>query len=261
MADSHLPTGLDTSDPRFLAAAAENPGLLDHLGSVVSGFSAGAYSWPFDYTLCLHWIAGTAGVYGRQVQRTCNHHTMRITTVLGHAGRLAFYLVFRGMLAKMLGNEAALHALREAISRVSGEQASELFVRHLPRMTESTARLAGRMMSGAAFTAWMQTGGRIATAPRGQAIGIASFNFVALLWGSALHVSLEHRDIDLVSIFACWLTGDPHFQLSSEQYAAVVRAVQSVEPSILASGDQGDFENYRAVMDLLVRFGQSGGDM
>lgn len=256
--------GVDTSDPQFLERAAEDPGILDYLGSVISGFSAGAYSWPFDYTLCLNWIAGSAGLYGERVQGTCEYHRTRIITILDHSAQLSYYLILKGMLFRLLGDETALRAMRAAISRVSGEQAAQAFVDRLPHLAHSTARFAGRSMTGAAFTAWMQTGGRIGRAVgTGRRIGIASFNFVALLWGSALHVSLKSPgSFDLISVFFCWITGDPNFRLSNDDYIALYRTVMSVGEQVLDSTtDAGDYENYQAVMGLLLRFGWSGGSL
>ncbi|MEM9457622.1 MAG: hypothetical protein AAGF11_25815 [Myxococcota bacterium] len=251
-------------DPEFLEKAAGEPSTLDYLGQVISGLAEGAYSWPFDYTLCLHWIAGTSGLYGSRIQDTCNRHTHRILTILNHSIQLTYYLIFRGILFEVLGDENAQRAMRESISRVSGEDAANAFMDRLPQLTHSAARFAGRSATGAAFTAWMQTGGRIGRAvSRGRRVGIASFNFVALLWGSALHVSLKSPgNFDLISIMVCWLTGDPNFRLNNEEYMALYRAVMAVGDQVLDSTtDQGDYENYREVMQLLLRFGRTGGEL
>ncbi|MCA9650933.1 MAG: hypothetical protein H6712_13045 [Myxococcales bacterium] len=254
----------DPSDPQFLVQTADDPGILDYVGEAITGFAAGAYSWPFDYTLCLNWIAGSAGFYGERVRSNCDYHRTRIITILDHSAQLTYYLILKGMLFKLLGDETALRAMRTALSRVSGEQAAQAFIDRLPQLTHSAARFAGRSMTGAAFTAWMQTGGRVGRAvSAGRRIGIASFNFVALLWGSALHVSIRSPgSFDLISVFFCWITGDPNFRLSSEEYVAFYRTVMSVGDEILAdTGDQADFENYRQVIGLLLRFGWTGGSV
>lgn len=248
-------------EPDFLEQAAREPGMLDYVGEVISGFVAGAYSWPFDYTLCLHWIVGSTGLYGPRVQDTCERHANRIISILDLSGRVTYYLIFRGMLIKALGDENARRAMGEALSRVSGEDAARVFMDHLPELTHSASRFIGRTMTGAAFTAWMQTGGRIGRAVgMGRRVGIASFNFIALLWGAALHASLKHPgDFDIVSVMVSWLTGDPNFHLSQEAYTELYRAAMAVSEA--AGVDPGDFENYREVMNTLHRFGRTGGDL
>lgn len=247
--------GVDDADPRFLQRLSRQPGTLEVLGNLITGFAEGAYSWPYDWTLCMHWIAGTAGYYGSRVQDTCNRHTNRIVSTVGQSARLAYYLFFRGLLMKLAGNSAVQEGARLAIRQVDWD----LLLRTLPPLAHAGSRYAGRSMTGSAFTAWMASGGRISAAPRGRAIGVASFNFVALLWGSALHVSLENPGpFDIIGILACWLTGDPTYRLTDDQYKTAFEIVMMAEESFLGA-DQDDYASFRAVLDILLRFGRSGG--
>jgi len=151
-------------------------------------------------------------------------------------------------------NGARRVAVRRAVSVI------DQVVRNLPALSHAGARMAGRYVTGTAFTAWMASRGRVAEAPRGQALGGFGFNFVALLWGSALHVSLgSPGSLDIISIFACWITGDPNYRLSDAQYMAAFQAVQAAETSLLGP-EQGDHEALRAVLDILLRFGRTGGN-
>lgn len=253
-------TTIDESNPRFLQESATQPGALESLSAGIAGLAEGAYSWPFDFTLCLHWMAGTAGYYGTRVQGTCNRHTRRIVELFGQSARLAYYLIFRGVLFKVAGSDAGRMILREGLARTSTEGAIDAVARNLPALSRAAARTAGRYVTGTAFTAWMASRGRVAAAPRGRALGVASFNFVALLWGSALHASLENPgSFDIVTVFVSWLTGDPNYRLSDAQYMAIYQAVQAVEESTIG-GDREDYEAFRAVLDILLRFGRTGGD-
>jgi hypothetical protein len=251
---------LDESNPRFLRESASQPTALETLGAGIAGLAEGAYSWPFDFTLCLHWMAGTAGYYGSRVQTTCNHHTRRILEMFGQSARLAYYLIFRGVLFKVAGSDVGRLVIREGLARTSVEGAIDAVVNNLPALSRAAARTAGRSVTGTAFTAWMASRGRVAAAPRGRAVGAASFNFIALLWGSALHASLENpRSFDIVTVFVSWLTGDPNYRLSDEQYMAIYQAVQAVEEATIGD-DREDLEAFRAVLDILLRFGRTGGD-
>lgn len=234
------------SETELLARASEQgPGVLESIGSAITGFAAGAYSWPFDYTLCLHWMAGTAGVYGSRMRTTCNYHTQRILTVLDAGKTVAYYLIFRGMLLDILGNPQG--------RRLTGEVLSNL----------SPSQMAGRLASGAAFTAWMQSGGRIgAAASRGRRLGITSFNFLAVSWGAAVHVSCKSPSgIDLVSIFVNWLTGDPNVRMSDDQYRALFTAAYEAGQTALSDADRSDYESFRYVIEQLHHFARQGGNI
>ncbi len=224
----------------------EGPGILETVGQAITGFAEGAYSWPFDYTLCLHWIAGSSGVYGSSMKNTCDYHTQRILMVLDAAKSVAYYLIFRGILVDILGNAQG--------RRLTGEALSHLNV----------SKIAGRMASGAAFTAWMQTGGRLgAAASRGKKLGITSFNFLAVSWGAAVHVSCKSPSgIDAVSIFVNWLSGDPNIKLPMEQYKKLyMAAYQASQDQALSPADRSDYENFRTVIQTLQQFARQGGKM
>lgn len=224
-------------------ASDEGPGILESIGAAVTGFAVGAYSWPFDYTLCLHWMAGTAGIYGSSMKATCDYHTQRILMILDAAKTAAYYLIFRGMLLDILGNPQGRQLTGEVLSNIS------------------PSRMAGRFASGAAFTAWMQSGGRIgAAASQGKRLGIVSFNFLAVSWGSAVHVSCKSpAGIDLVSIFVNWLTGDPNVRLSDDQYRALFSAAYEASQNALSDADRSDYENFRYVIEQLAHFARQGG--
>ena len=122
----------DTGHPQFLERVAEDPSMLEHVANVVGGLGQGLASWPFDFTLCLHWIAGTQGLYGARVQATCNRHTHRILTVVRFSLQAAHYLIFKGILFKVLGNETALRLMHRSISSVSGRSSGDAFIEALP---------------------------------------------------------------------------------------------------------------------------------
>jgi len=256
-----------TSDETTFLKSADDPGALEIIEQGVRGFAAGAYSWPFDYMLCMQWIVGATGTYGSKFKKICDTHRARILWVLDKSLTVAYYLIFRGILAKILGNEKAREAIGSFISNLSGKQAGDAFMNNLPQITYTTSRIAGRMATGMAFTAWMQSGGRLGKRGRGSKgrnMGIAGFNFLALLWGSALHVSAKSpSNISLVSMFVSWITGDPNYKMTATQYRDLFRAVQNVRGAevFTSDADRADYENFRDAMQTLLHFARKGGDL
>ncbi|SFA76101.1 hypothetical protein SAMN03159496_00203 [Rhizobium sp. NFR07] len=249
------------SDGNFLQRAANKKpqSTLDYLRSTVSGFVDGTYSWPFDYTLCLHWIAGTAGFYGGGIQSVCNQQTQRIYNVAQAAGSAIYYLIFRGLLWKLFNNEDARLVVRRELDQVDiTQQLSD----RLPGLLHGGSRMVGRYMSGAAFTAWMQSGGRVkGQASRGAAAAIIGFNFLAVNWGAALHVALKHGDaIDVVQIFISMITGDPDHRLSDEDYKELFETAQKLADVVLQDPKNAeDFAQYKEFIEKFLQFGRSGG--
>ena len=48
-------------------------------------FAKGAYSFPYDWWLCLHWIAGMQGLYGDDMQRRCRRVGLDIDVMINMA--------------------------------------------------------------------------------------------------------------------------------------------------------------------------------
>lgn len=249
------------SDKNFLQRAANKkpPSTLDYLKSTVSGFVDGTYSWPFDYTLCLHWIAGSAGFYGGQIQSICIQQGKQIWAAMKAAGNAIYYLIFRGLLWKLLNNQDARLVVRRELDQID---VTEQLTNRLPSLLHGGSRFVGRYMSGTAFTAWMQSGGRIkGQASRGASAAIVGFNLLAVSWGSALHVSLKHGDaIDVVQIFISMITGDPDHRLSDEEYTELWNTAKQLADTVIQDPKNAeDFEQYKEFIERFLSFGLSGG--
>ncbi len=248
-------------DKKFLQKAANKKpqSTLEYLRSTVAAFSEGTYSWPFDYTLCLHWIAGTAGFYGGDIKSVCDHQTRRIVGVFQAALTVTYYLVFRGLLFKLLTNEHARLLVKKTVEH---SDLSERLYDRLPNLLHGASKSVGRYMSGMAFTDWMQSGGKLkGQAPKGVSFAIAMFNLLAVNWGAALHVVLKHGDaIDIVQIFAAMITGDPDYRLTDEDFSELFNTARELADNIMKdSENEEDYKVYRDFMDSIIKFGESGG--
>jgi hypothetical protein len=261
--DSSKKIEIPFSDPNFLQKAANKKpqSTFDYLSSIISGFAEGAYSWPFDFSLCLHWIAGSAGFYGGQIKTNCDYHRDRIISLMSQAGSLTYYLIVRGILWKLLNNEQA----RQIIKKELGDlEIADEFMNRLPNLLHSGSRMTGRYLSGKAFTEWMESGGRIkGKASKGKSLAIGTFNFFALCWGASLHASIKNpRDFDVITIFVSIITGDPNYQLSDEEYKALYRiAMRASEAALSTVDNQKDYQTYKEFIQVLIRFGRTGGKL
>ena len=124
-------------------------------------------------------------------------------------------------------------------------------------------RIAGRMLSGSLFSAWMASGGRYgAKVNSGKKYGIAFANFIISSWGSCIHVSLKHREFDLRQLIISILTGNPDDSSSSEEYKNFLNDLDTIAKERMESGlDAEDYALYKEFMDIMFKFGQNGGKL
>lgn len=251
----------DTS-PNFLVQAAnKNPASAwERIRELVSSVADGAYSWPFDYTLCVHWILGLAGFYGSRVQRTCAYHRDRILDVLGAGARVIYYLIFRGLLWRLLTNETAQNIARDQLSSLEREAFDNALRRVVPDGAKS-AQIASRYASGQFFTRWMQTRVRRRGGGSLEVRGMAWTNTIMLMWGSAVHASINNPgDFGIIEIFISWITGDADHQVDAETYTALFRAAESLTENVQFVDALGeDYQLYREFIQSLLDFGRAGG--
>lgn len=259
--DESLHIEIPEDDPNFLVRAANKnpPSAWERARAIIGAAGEGAYSWPFDYTLCIHWILGHAGFYGSRVQENCFYHRDRILAVLEAALRVTYYLIFRQLLWRILNNETAqnialdqldeegLQRLKDAIGQLSPEE-------------EGIARTAGRYASGQFFTRWMQTRIRKRGGGNLETKGIAWTNTVMLAWGSAIHASINHPDdFGLIEIFVAWINGDADFVVSIELYKEIFRAAHELSENPAFQDSLGvDYELYREFISELINLGEAG---
>ena len=234
------------SDPNFLPKAANKKpqGALETANSIVGGFLSGLYSWPFDWTLCIHWILGTAGFYGPRIKGVCDDQTQRILVIRDFALSHRGYVTFRVLIDLMMNSATA----REKIFQGTGGK---------------VPRIAGRMLSGSLFSAWMASGGRYgAKVNSGKKYGIAFANFIISSWGSCIHVSLKHREFDLRQLIISILTGNPDDSSSSEEYKNFLNDLDTIAKERMESGlDAEDYALYKEFMNIMFKFGQNGGKL
>ena len=154
----NAPAGSDASqgieipfeDQNFLVKATGKnpPSIYERVTSTLGNFARGAYSWPFDYTLCIHWIAGYAGLYGATVQQNCRYHAQRVLAILEAALRVTYYLIFRGVLWKVVGNETARSMIADSLDSEGRAAMQREIVERLPEVQGRIEQSAGRWASG-----------------------------------------------------------------------------------------------------------------
>ncbi|MDD7973802.1 hypothetical protein [Roseinatronobacter alkalisoli] len=251
----------DTSETFLLQAANKNShSALDQAREIVAGLGRGAYSWPYDYTVGIHWVVAHAGIYGPRAQQNAFYHRDRILKVLGAGVRVIYYLVFRGLLWRLLTNETAQNLAREQL----GQADREAFDRAIDSILPSgalAAQMAGRYASGEFFRRWMETRVRRAGGGRLETRGAAWTNMIILFWGSAVHSSVKNpTNFGIIEIFIAWITGDTDHQIDTEAYVAVFRAAQALtENASFMDALGSDFELYREFIQAVLDFGSSGG--
>jgi len=260
--DEALEIEIPDDDPNFLVQAANKnpPSAWERFRAIVGGAAEGAYSWPFDYTLCVHWIVGMAGFYGPRVQKNRIYHQERILEVLVAGLRVVYYLIFRGLLWRLLTNETAQNLAFEQMSQQDRE-AFDRAIRSVVPESSTVAQTAGRYASGQFFTRWMQTRIRRRGGGSIEERGITWVNFIMLSWGSAIHASHKHpTDFGIIEIFIAWITGDTEHSIDTEAYSAVFRAAQALtENEEFMSALGPDHELYTEFIQAVLDFGRSGG--
>lgn len=249
-------------DENFLVKATSKnpPSIFDRVKSSITNFAEGAYSWPFDYTLCIHWIAGTAGLYGPRVKQTCDYHTDRVLTVLNAARLVAYYLVFRGVLWKIATNETTQSMVGDALGAEGRRVLAEQLRRQIPNLAGAAERATGRFGSGMFFTRWMSSKVKGRGGGKTELRLLGGTNFVMLLWGSAIHTSIQHPgNLGLIEIFVGWINGDSEYNVPDELYTEIFRTAQKMAETLSPETLGEDYELYREIMNQVSEFGRSRG--
>lgn len=249
-------------DENFLVKATSKnpPSIYDSIRSTLGNLAEGAYSWPFDYTLCIHWIAGRAGLYGPRVKRNCDYHMDRVLTVLGAGRTVIYYLIFRGILWKIATNETTQSMIGDALGPEGRNRLSEELQRQIPNIAGAAEKSMGRYASGMFFSRWMESRVKGRGGGKTELRVLGGLNFVMLLWGSAIHTSIKHPgDLGLIEIFVGWINGDSEYQVPAELYAEIFRTAQSMSEMLSPEALGEDYDLYREVIDQVTEFGRRGG--
>lgn len=255
---------IPADDPSFLPRVAQKnpPSALERARSILGSFAEGAYSWPFDYTLGIHWAVGMTGFYGAAVRQNCVYHGQRVSSLLRAGLRVAYYLVFRGLLWRLMSNETAQNLASEALDAADRERLMEDLTRSLPDIENAGAQFAGRFASGAFFNRWMQSrvrGAQLGRAQGAASVGLMTGNFIILMWGSAIHSSIRHPgDFGIIEIFVAMINGDASYTIDSETYTEIFRLASQLEQNPAFADALGeDYELYREFLGHLLEFHES----
>ncbi len=266
----NAPTGDDATrgieipfeDENFLVKATSKnpPSIYDHVTSTLGNLAKGAYSWPFDYTLCIHWIAGNAGLYGPRVQQTCQYHADRVLSLVEAALRISYYFIFRGVLWRIAGSETMRSMVADSLDSEGRAALQREIANRLPEIQGRVEQATGRWVSGSFFGRWMDSrikgrgGGRVESGV------LVATNFLMLLWGSAIHASIKHPgNFGVIEIFVAWINGDAEYQVDSDTYRAIFQMAQEMSEHLSAENLGEDYDLYLTVLREVMGFAQAGG--
>jgi len=169
----------DSIRERVQEVAAESP-----IASAISG----AYSFPHDWWLAIHWSLGMWGYYGDYMQSKAEEAGRRLETVLvtvKFSSPYTFKAVSAVVNYVLADKLASCVALDQALKRIDrsrvGTSAANL-----------SSAVAGRV-AGGLFTTFAVTGGRFGTAVRRSPAqpGIIGSNFALATTGAALRLAIK----------------------------------------------------------------------
>lgn len=221
------------------------------LDNPVVAFARGAYSFPFDWTLALHWTLGMQGVYGTEMQRRCQNlgHVMDAMVHVARVGMPATYQITAAVLNYIFRNELTrCLALDAAMQRIDRGKA-------LYGAGNAASGVAGRF-AGGMFTLYASTGGRFGQAARTgpQRYGFVASNLVLASTGAIIKLAIKTRGagVTVVDMALAILAGTSQSLFSNEQWKAIFRAYQTC--TLPANAE--DQESFRQIFDALHQYSQ-----
>ena len=246
---SEPPTELELLD-RAESGAPNEETLADNpiLAPVVS-FVRGAYSFPHDWWLGIHWVLGMQGVYGPRMQASCQRISRQLDTMMDLAVR-GFPLSYR------LTSVVVKYLLRDELTRCASLDATlQRFdrMRILGGAVNLASAFAGRY-AGGVFTLYASTGGRFGRNARTGAVryGYIFSNLLLASTGSLVKLAIETRGVGVTvaDMAIVMLTGRAGAAFTSDEWVAIYRGVEECALTI----DLSDQEAYRLLNQALVEY-------
>lgn len=237
------------SDLIAMAERGQRPDDSLLLDNPVVAFAKGAYSFPFDWTLALHWTLGMQGVYGADMQQRCRSlgHVMDAMINLARAGLPATYQITAAVLNYIVRDELTrCVAFDAALQRIDRKKA-------MLGAGNAASALAGRF-AGGMFTLYASTGGRFGQAARTgpQRYGFIASNLVLASTGAIIKLAIKTRGagVTVVDMALAILAGTSQTLFTNEQWKAIFRAYQNCT---LPSNAE-DQDSFKRLFDALHEY-------
>lgn len=217
--------------------------------SPILSFAHGAYSFPQDWWLSIHWVLGMQGVYGERMQRNCQDLSTRLYVMLNLATR-GFPMSYK------LASVVVDYLLHDRLTRCTN---LNIALQNLDRgrivggAVDVGSAAVGRFIGGS-FTAYVTTGGRFGRSilTGRQRLGPIAANFLLASFGALIRLAIETRGVGVtvadmaIAIF----TGRAAAAFNNDQWATIVRAVQQCSLQI----DAQDQESFRELFNTMNQF-------
>ena len=213
----------------------------------VIAFVEGAYSFPHDWWLAIHWALGLQGVYGAEMQRTCQRIGRDVDSVISLGVRASphVYKVTSVALDYLFtGETTTCEPIQKALAKIDRG-----------RLALGTANAASRMagrMAGGYFTTYASTGGRFGRGalPKTIRAGASISNTVLATIGAVIKLAIHTRGRgnDVVDLWVAILTGKAGPILTSQQYRELFEAVGKCALTM----NQSDYRSFIDVPTMLA---------
>jgi len=215
--------------------------------SPFEAFAKGAYSFPRDWWVAIHWSNGMRGLYGQKKKQQAERigRDLMMMFRLARAGAPYVARVTYAVLSYILKNElTGIVKIDEALKRIDKRA-------FLHGTVNQAAGTAGRF-SGGIFTSYAASGGRggkraVPKPSKVRKIGKYS-NTVLASFGALILLSARTRGVtDSVSMMMAVFNGSSGPKLNHDIYKALFQAVQRSGYKI----DQNEDRAYHNLINLM----------
>lgn len=212
-------------------------------------FLKGAYSFPHDWWLAIHWSLGMQGLYGAGMQRRCIRIGQRVDWMLStvRGNQSITYKAVIAIARYIISNEfTRCVALDTALKRIDK-------TRVLQGGVSISSTLAGRF-TGGLFTNYASTGGRYGKIIRkGPARpGLMASHFILASAGAIIHlaIKMEGNQVSAIDLVFAILAGTTKRILDAGLWKDIFTAVKNCA----LEEDKKDQAQYQQLFSEVARF-------
>lgn len=191
----------------------------------ITAMLRGAYSFPHDWWLAIHWSLGLRGAYGGHMQNKCRQVADQMDVLLWTVrnGAEPTYKAVAAVVNYVLSNELTRCAAMDlALKRIDKGKAFQ--------GTANTAGAIAGRIAGGAFTHFAATGGRYGAVLRNSPAkpGILASNFVLASAGAVVRLAIKTKGVraSAADLALAILAGSDGQLIRDTVWADIIRAVQ-----------------------------------
>jgi len=213
----------------------------------IVSFVEGAYSFPHDWWLAIHWALGLQGVYGERMERTCERIGRDVDTVISlgvRANTHVYQLTVVVLDFLFTGATTDCEPIRKALAKIDRGR--------LALGAANTSSLLLGRAGGGYFSTYAATGGRFGRGvlPKVARAGAPISNIILATIGAVIKLAIHTRGRgnDVVDLWVAILTGKTGPVLTSRQYRELFDAVGKCTLPM----DKGDYRSFTEVPTMLA---------